>query len=123
MKIELYLKKINQENIKSGNEVNPTKCEIYGSWTVSCCILQVQSSPKKCDYLIRKEEFGGLLWDSKTGSVYKLDEEAYRTLTELEKIKKFTYTDASIIRVAQRANVSIESAKNLLSTLQKLMLV
>lgn len=88
MKIELYLEKINQEMIQVGPG-SRADCTTYVSWTKSCCILDFKLATQKSGftdpgYLMRKEEFGGLLWSPRTGAVYQLDEEAYHTLLELE---------------------------------------
>ncbi len=121
MKIELYLRKINQEKIST--EIGlAAKCGTYVSWTKECCVLDFHRTETAFDYLIRPEPDGYMLWDSKTGSVYKLDDEAYRLITEIEKIKGPATIDKEIETAAKRANVPISSAKEFLSTIRKLKL-
>ncbi len=113
MKVDLYLKKINQEMIKTGT-VRVAGCDFYASWTKSCCILDFKK-PSRMDpgYLIRKEDVGGLIWSPKTGAVYKLDEEAYHTLLELD----HGLNDAT---VASRVGVKEAQVKKLRETIGKL---
>lgn len=95
MKFELFLDKINQEMIS--NPIDHKKsivdgCCIYVSWTKSCCVLDFSfrlpgdgvTDPVPPHWMMRSEEEGGLMWNPKTGQVYKLDEEAYNAIVELE---------------------------------------
>lgn len=91
MKVELYLKKINQEMLSAGKG-RAAGCDIYASWTKSCCILDfckkldkdIAVLPANKGLMLRKEDVGGMMWDARTGAVYKLDEEAYHALLEME---------------------------------------
>lgn len=92
MNIELFLNKINQEMIRTG-PASPdivAGCDFYVSWTKECCILDFKMPSKNVgdpayrEHLLRKEDVGGMLWSPKSGAVYKLDEEAYHTLLELD---------------------------------------
>jgi hypothetical protein len=94
MEIKLYLKKINQEMIKAkkDTDIAVSGCDVYVSWTKSCCILDFSYqnpkdlviTPSNLGLMMRKEEVGGLVWNAKTGSVYQVDEEAYLTILGLE---------------------------------------
>lgn len=39
-------------------------------------------------WLLRKEKFGGLIWEPKSGKIFKLDNEAYEFLTDLKNQEK-----------------------------------
>lgn len=99
MKVELFLRDINQDIIKKPKElrrvgVNPEEIQ----WTKECCIgnccIFKSNSYRPDDVrpgdfnkglILRKERFGGLLWDSTTGKVFKLDSEAYNLFKDIEK--------------------------------------
>jgi hypothetical protein len=116
MQVEKFLDRIDQEMIDIGPELR-MGCDFYASWTKSCCILdfrRLDSKPEADqDVLLRKEEGGGLLWNTRTGAVYKLDNEAYDTLLELE-------NGVRPAVVAKRVGVSQEKITELTKSLQKL---
>lgn len=94
MKIKLYLKKINQEMIDSGRITKPREKESWVvSWPKSCCILDfgmvrpgsLVETPVTNGLMLREEKEGGMFWDPKTGAVYKVDEEAYHTMLEIDR--------------------------------------
>ena len=120
MKVELFLKKINQEMINVGKE-RISGCDFYVSWTKECCILDFKIPSKRKEevagpisrgLMIRKEDVGGMLWDAKTGAVYKLDEEAYHTILELE----HGFREEVI---AKRVGVNVKEVYNLMKILKK----
>ena len=121
MKVELYLKSINQEMIDLGRPVKSQgSCDVYGSWKVQCCILDFGKhdpknlgDPAQRGYLLRKEKEGGMFWDPRTGSVYKVDDEAYHTMIELDH-------GLSEREVARRMNVPVTSVTSLVSQLNKI---
>jgi len=95
MRIERYLEKINQEMIstpKVSRKSIVEGCCIYVSWKKSCCILDFSfvspqdyvSTPIPLHWMMRSEADGGLLWNPKSGEVFKLDEEAYSVMVELQ---------------------------------------
>lgn len=87
--ITLYLEKINQEMIRTGSTT--LDCDLYGSWTKSCCILDFSiTKPEDLvvnplrGLMIRGEEGGALMWNPRTSAVYKLNEAAYHAILDLE---------------------------------------
>jgi hypothetical protein len=105
MKIELFLETIDQEEIRVEKYAPepPTPvppggppCKLYVSWKKQCCVLNcvrtterrghkpIVSARKTSVIFMRKEIDGGLIWDSKSGAVYKVDVEAYQALNDLD---------------------------------------
>jgi hypothetical protein len=91
MKIELYLKQINQEMIDAGRVARPG-AEWTVSWPKECCVLDFSLAPHedlvqpaRPGFMLRKEDEGGMFWDPRTGAVYKVDEEAYHALLDLDR--------------------------------------
>ncbi len=124
MKVKLYLKNINQEMIDAGRTVSAKgKGAKIHSWAVnwpkSCCVLDF-SMPKPGEdvinpvrgFVMRAEKEGGMMWDPRTGSVYKLDEEAYHALLDLDQ-------GFSKREVAKRIGVSEESVNSLSRTISR----
>lgn len=124
MKIKLYLKNINQEMIDAGRKIIGNRIGSDTSWVVSwpksCCVLDFAIpipgeeiiNPLR-GYVMRAEKEGGMMWDPKSGSVYKLDEEAYHALLELDQ-------GFSSVEVAKRIGVSPESINSLTKTISRL---
>lgn len=88
MKLELFAKKINQEMIRTGAGAR-AGCDYYASWTKSCCILDFGKLRDRGDrvkpgLMMRREDAGGLVWNPRTGAVYKADERAYHALLDIE---------------------------------------
>ena len=140
MKIELFLRKINQDRITTvkpqirpvgevaklppGRIVKPQirpvgevklPTEWIVSWPKSCCIIDFSRVPHKKDpgYLLRAEVDGAMLWDPSTSAVYKLDEEAYHTLIEIDHLK-----DAD--KVAKKIGVKTGEVKRFLQRIKEL---
>lgn len=117
-KISLFLKKINQEMIRDFGSA--AGCDFYVSWTKSCCILDFSlvppedlvSRPTKGS-LIRKEPEGGMMWNQRTGAVYKLNETAYHAAIDIE-------SGLSDIEVARRNQLPLKSVQVLFTKLRKL---
>lgn len=90
MKVDLYLKKINQEMIDSGR-FSRGGVEWVVSWPKECCVLdfslgppdELVTQPARYGLVLREEKEGGMFWDPRTGSVYRVDEEAYHALLDL----------------------------------------
>jgi hypothetical protein len=69
MKIELYLKHINQEMIDIGR-VPKSGLDWTVSWPKECCILDfalprpgdMVKDPPSRGFMLRKEELGGMFW-------------------------------------------------------------
>jgi hypothetical protein len=106
MNVDLYLGDITQEEINIGafqKHYNPSLTVCCDGF---CCILDFSKGLRPedlvgnpvdkliprlsvgvershLDWLIRKEEFGGLLWNLHTGHVLQLDHEAYAVLRDL----------------------------------------
>jgi hypothetical protein len=88
VKLDLYVKKVNQEMIRTGPGA-VAGCDYYASWTKSCCILDFGKLRRGDDrvkpgLMLRKEGVGGLVWNPRTGAVYRADEEAYHALLDIE---------------------------------------
>lgn len=85
--IELYLKEINQEKI--GDIGKAAGCDYYISWTKECCILNFTKKSKdeiiNPGLMMRKESFGGLVWDPKSGKVYEVNDIGYEILEAFDK--------------------------------------
>ena len=119
MKIELYFTKITQDIIRKGRitKMPPSRRWVV-SWPKSCCIIgAIPSKPgaakKKTGYLLRHEKQGAMVYDPRTAAVYKVDEEAYHTLIEMERT-----TDLK--EVANRMGTSIRAIKTFQKRLAKL---
>lgn len=120
MKVELFLDKINQEMIRTVGSA--AGCDLYASWTKSCCILdfslsrpedQVVLPANLKGLLLRKEPEGAMMWDPRTGAVYKLSESAYHALIDLD-------SGLSELETARRHNVSLKELKGLTRSLEKI---
>lgn len=117
-KIELYLAKINQEKIRSSGSA--AACDFYASWKKSCCILDFStvnpldlvSQPLR-GLLFRREPGGGMLWNPRSGAVYKLNEAAYHAVLDVEQ-------GLSELEVARRNNLSSKTAQTLFRRLRQI---
>ncbi len=120
MKIQLYLKKINQEMIDAGR-FSKAGVDWVVSWPKECCILDFALQrpgdlvEKKARHglMLRKEGEGGMFWDPRTGSVYKVDEEAYHAMLELDR-------GLSELEVARSLKVTLKSVVTLNSQLRRI---
>jgi hypothetical protein len=124
MKVELYLKNINQEMIgrrpkregRDGWQV---------SWPKSCCVwphpgsanipgfrARVSKSAQRTNgFFLRHEREGGMFWDPSTTAVYKVDEEAYMAMLALE-------AGCSDKQIASSLKVPIASVRSLVKQLK-----
>ncbi len=112
MKMELFLEHINQEmiDVKSNKKAAkdllhdmpkgeiPSRAGAVGmdtglwvSWTVSCCVLDFSLSLdheeliNPADFtVIRRERDGGLIWNKRNQKVFKIDEDAYLAIMEMD---------------------------------------
>jgi hypothetical protein len=139
VKMDLYLEHINQEMIdasKMSKAGEVGKAAALGTekvakslgdkgrmvdWTIRCCILNFKMpdrageeviNPQK-GYFMRMEKEGGMIWDARTGAVYKLDEEAYHTLLEAEH-------GSSDIEIARRMNLPLDKVKEFMEKVRRL---
>lgn len=120
MKVDLFLDKINQEMIsRVGSQL---ACDFYASWTKSCCILdfarvrpgeEVVQPPATRGLLLRKEPEGGMLWDPASGAVYKVSEDAYHALIDLDH-------GLSELEVARRNHVGVKDVQALTRRLARI---
>ena len=120
MKLELYLKNINQEMIDAGRGVKAGPgLDWVVSWPKECYILDFGMLDKdpgdraERGFLLRQEKEGGMFWDPSTGSVYKMDEEAYHTMIELD--RGLTEKEA-----ARRMKIPIARVKSLVKKLNEI---
>ena len=125
MKIELFLEKIDQEMIETRAGGAPIHECTYASWKKSCCVINCVRAAdrdthvpivKKRDapvIFMRRETDGGLIWDSRSGSVYKVDEEAYQALNDLD-------NGVPPSKVAKSMGVPLDKFNKLLKKIRKL---
>lgn len=119
-RIDLYLRKINQEKIRVGPRP-PTSDDPFCwhiSWKKECCILDFSldksaARSRKFGFLIRGEPDGGFMWNPRTGSVYKLNEEAYHALLDLE-------AGLNEWEIAKRNGLSLRSIQEMLKKLKRI---
>ena len=99
MKSKVYLSSLHQDLIDRVRTEKQFK-SLGGAeaWTLCCdgfcCILDFSKFQNPADlvtkkrdslsWYIRKEDFGGLLWNPHTNRVFELDEEAYEVLMTLQ---------------------------------------
>lgn len=120
LKIDLFLDQINQEMIRTvGLQAG---CDLYASWKKSCCILdffrvrseeEIINPPLTRGLLFRKEPEGGMMWDPKSGAVYKLSEDAYHALVDLDH-------GLSEVEVARRNDLSVADVRGLGRRLERI---
>lgn len=120
-KIQLFLSKINQEMIKTkvGKLPPPMDCT-YASWKKSCCILDFsfaksaskRSLPKR-GVLFRKESDGGMMWNARTGAVYKLNDVAYHALLDIDH-------GLSEIEVAKRNDLDLKTVQSFFRRIKRI---
>ncbi len=122
MKIDLYLKSINQEMIDAGRKARGRgDLSWVVSWPKSCCVLdfslvppeELVGQPVTRGLMLRSEPDGGMFWNPRTGSVYKVDEEAYHAILEIDR-------GFGELEVARRMGVSIRKVKNLTDKLRRI---
>jgi len=119
LKIDLYLEKINQEMINIGPGA-VSGCDFYVKWSKSCCILDFSlvkpgdlvSQPYR-GFLLRKEEEGGMMWNPRTGAVYKLNDDAYHAVLDLE-------NGYSELEIARRNDLGLRAVQGMIRKLKKL---
>ncbi len=118
MKVELFLKNINQDTIDT------RKLDRAGDWRVVVPIWRVKFMPPDLEkgqkYLIREEKEGGMLYDQKTSAIYKLDEEAYHILLAMQ-LAKLHFDDLGTL--AQMLNVEKEKIEQLKTILGELNII
>jgi hypothetical protein len=114
----LYLRKINQEKIRFTGSAG--KCDLYASWSKSCCILDFKkvrpgdrvSRPLE-GLLLRSEPSGGMIWNPRSGAVYKLNEAAYHAVLDVE-------YGLSELEVARRNNLTPNVTQSFFRKLKKI---
>ncbi|MBK1663362.1 hypothetical protein CKO38_09425 [Rhodospirillum rubrum] len=122
MRFELYLSEINQEMIDAGR-LTPHKDQEWGGnvWSKECCIINFSKHPDPGEeiilpfrggLLLRAEADGGLAWSPQTNAVYKLDEEAYVALRDLD-------AGHSPKHVAKRNAISLHAVEDLVALATK----
>ena len=117
-RIELFLKRINQEMIRGPGTL--AGCDFFVSWKKSCCVLDFslvgtgdkRSRPAE-GFLIRKEPDGGMIWNPRTGTVSKLNEVAYHAILDIE-------NGLSALQVANRNGLSVGSVRRFVGKLQRM---
>ncbi|MFX0195899.1 MAG: hypothetical protein ACFFCW_07240 [Candidatus Hodarchaeota archaeon] len=115
MKIELYLRNINQDMIDDRQmRMGRDWRVVVPIWKVS--FLGTPFEKKGQKYLLRAEKEGGMLFDPKTSAVYKLDEEAYHTLIEMGH-----FEDSR--RIAERLNIDKEKVEQFKKELGELKII
>jgi hypothetical protein len=112
MKFQLFLNEITQEMI--GPRRFQAAAGWVVSWTKSCCVLNFFQTPEgdirppdRQGLLMRAEPDGGLIWSPATNAVYKIDDEAYKVLRDLD-------AGHSERETAKRNKVTLGAVKTLL---------
>ena len=116
MRFQLFLKEITQEMIDAGRIATGGGDWSGNVWSKSCCIINFMKRtgkdavvlPEQGDLLLRSEPDGGLVWSPTTNAVYKLDNEAYRVMRDLDS----GYTERE---AAKRNSVTLRAVKGLLA--------
>lgn len=125
MKIELYLKNINQEMI--GRRLKRPGRGWQVSWPKSCCVwpspglalvpgfpARVPTSTQPSNgFFLRHERDGGMFWDPATTAVYKVDDEAYMAMLAFEH-------GCSDTQIASTLKVPLASVRSFVKQLKKL---
>ena len=126
-KIDLYLSKINQEKIRVDPlppkpEPPPPEplppCRRHIEWKKTCCILDFSldksaARSRAFGFLMRAEPGGGFMWNPRTGSVYKLNDEAYHALLDLE-------AGLNEWEIAKRNGLSLRSVQEMIKKLKRI---
>lgn len=116
MKIQLYLKDINQDMLDAGLAA---RLGSAAGWEGCCIAIASIGSPgaairpAKRSFILRKEKEGGMFWDPQTRAVYKVDEQAYHVMCDLD--QGFPEQEA-----ARRNKVSLKAVKALTSQLAQI---
>jgi len=116
LKITLFLEKINQEMIRT----TPSARCLYVSWKKSCCILDFSlvkpgdlvTNPAR-GLVLRKEDDGGMMWNPRSGAVYKLNEDAYHAILDLE-------SGSSEYEIARRNDLELGAVRAMLTKLKRI---
>ena len=133
MKAKLYLSSLHQDLIDQvRTEKQFARLGDEQAWTLCCdgfcCILDFSKYQNPADlvsrkqdsmsWYIRKEDFGGLLWNPRTNRVFELDQEAYDVLMTLQEgtgmdraVKKHGIRDAELHTLMAQISESAEPAK------------
>ena len=117
-KVELFMRKINQEHIRNVGQA--AGCDFYASWKKSCCILDFSlvkpgdlvSNPIR-GMFIRKEPGGGMIWNPRSGAVYKVNEDAYHVILDVE-------NGLSETEIAKRNGMTLRAAQYFMKQLRKI---
>lgn len=118
-RIDLYLSKINQEKIRVGPRPPTTDAFCFHIvWKKECCVLDFSleksaARSREFGFLMRAEPEGGFMWNPRTGSVYKLNEEAYHALLDLE-------AGLNEWEIAKRNGLSLRSVQEMLKKLKRI---
>lgn len=136
MEAELYLWDLNQDKIGLDKVINPEDVErVFGpgneaAWVLCCdafcCILDFSNRIDRLEevsfadmrrkarfrWQMRQEKYGGLLWNPHTGHVFKLDQEAFEILRELEE-------GVGLETVEEKFNVSSSDLHKFLATISE----
>lgn len=116
MKFEVFLNAITQEMIDARRISTPGGDGWSGNvWSKECCIINFMHQrgqelilPARGDLLMRAEPDGGLVWSPATNAVYKVDDEAYRVMRDLD-------SGYSEREVAKRNKVTLRAVRGLLA--------
>ena len=141
MKAKLYLSSLHQDLIdKVRTEKQFARLGDEQAWTLCCdgfcCILDFSKYQNPADlvsrkqepmsWYIRREDFGGLLWNPSTNRVFELDQEAFDVLMTLQEgtgmgrvAKKHGIQDAEVHKLMAQISESVEPAKKAKATKRK----
>jgi hypothetical protein len=120
MEVKLFLRNINQEHI--GTKGLSAEGWDGNVWQVDCCVIAPAGIsdpqgervyPARKGLVLRKETDGGIFWDPNSGAVYRVDEEAYHAILELDR-------GVSEPEVARRLGVDLKSVRKLVRRMQRI---
>ena len=117
MQVELFLRNITQETFRGdvGADWNGNV------WSVSCCVLNlgklsrddVVLPAEQQGFILRSEPEGGIFWDPDSNAVYRVDQEAYHAMLELDR-------GTSENEIARRLGVPRTSVDDLVRSLTQI---
>lgn len=115
MEVRMFLQHITQERFASGlgDDWNGNV------WSVPCCVINIGARRAEDElvlpsrgrgFVLRREREGGIFWDPITNAVYRVDDEAYNAMLELDR----GLTEGE---VARRLGVERGAVRELVQTL------
>lgn len=118
MDVRMFLEHITQERFARGlgDDWNGNV------WSVPCCVINIGARrpqdevvlpARERGFVLRREEEGGIFWDPMTNAVYRVDDEAYNAMLELDR-------GLSEAEVARRLGVEYGAVRDLVRSLDEI---